>query len=141
MRTYQLRIRRRRRFADDVAIELVKLPQAAALLFFVTKKLWHAEPFHRLFEIALSRRHHAGERWRHLRSKRAFDDAGVSGSPHEIEKLADELAAGFFLVERHRFERRAVVLDEAVAARDFTPLGEDIVPPRTIVGIKVAEAG
>ncbi|MEI9896116.1 MAG: hypothetical protein WDN28_20190 [Chthoniobacter sp.] len=60
---------------------------------------------------------------------------------HEVEELADELSAGLLFVERHRLQDRAVELDEAVAAGDLAPPGEDIVPPRAVVGIKVAEAG
>ena len=60
---------------------------------------------------------------------------------HEVEKLADEFAAAFLFIERHRLEHRPVVFHEAVAPRHFAPSREDVVPLRAVGGIKVAEAG
>src|SRR5260221_14727996 len=56
-------------------------------------------------------------------------------------ELRDDFVARLVGEEIERFERRAVVLNEAVAVRHVAPFGEDRVAKGAIVGIKVAETG
>ena len=126
-----------RGFADDVAVQLAKLPQPPLLLLLVTEKLRGAEPAERLFVIALAGDDHAGQGRRHLRADGDMASAFVG----EIEELADELAAALFLVKLHRLEHRAVVLDEPIPARDLAPRRDDVIAAGAVLGIKVAETG
>ena len=123
--------------ADDVAVELVMLAQAALLLALVAEDLRDGEPLERLFEILVPRGDEARERGRHFGTQRDVAVALVL----EVVKLRDDFVARLFGEEVERLERRAVVLDEAVAMRDVAPLGEDGVAKGAVVGIEVAETG
>ena len=90
----------------------------------------------------------ARDRRRHLGAQRAFDAARVcalacifSGDHTDREKLPDQFAAALFFIKRKRLDRRPVVFDEAVTARDFAPHGEEVVSPGAVVRKKIAETG
>src|SRR5882724_9061942 len=74
----ELDIRSKRILTDDVAIELKMFAQAAALLFFVAKKLADGKPFERFLEFAFVRGDDAGERGRQLGAHGDFTLAFVS---------------------------------------------------------------
>ena len=83
------------------------------------------------------RRNHPRKRGREFGSQRDFAFAFVG----EIEKLLDDFRAAFLLVQLSRLQRRPFPFDEAVAAGNLTPAGEDIIPPRTVVGQEIAKTG
>src|SRR5207244_5347211 len=122
--------------ADDVAVELIMFAQATALLFFVTKELADGKPLERFLERAFVGRDHARQCRRQLRPHRDFAIAFVS----EIEKLIDNFGAAFFAIEIGRLEDGAVPFDKTVAARNFAPTGEDVVPRRAVVRRKISES-
>ena len=126
-----------RGFADDVAVELVMLAQPAALRPLVAKHLRHAKPLHRLAKIAMRGRDHARERRRHLRSQGDRAAAFVG----EIVELFHDLLARLVLEELEIFEERPVVLDKAIAPRNFAPLRKDVIPNRAVVRQEIAKAG
>src|SRR5207249_12214525 len=127
-----------------VGVELKVFAQPAFLLALITEELREGEPFDRLSVVARVRGDHTGQRRRHFRSQRHGAVAFVG----EVVELADDFVAALGGVELERFEWRAVVFAEAVAARDGTPVVEDVIthvraPSRVAgrerFGIKVAE--
>ena len=111
--------------------------QPAALLLLVSEKLADREPFERFLEFAFVRGDHTSKRGREFRTQGDFAFAFVG----EIEKLLDDFRAAFFLVQLGRLQKRAVPFDEAVAARDLTPAGEDVIAPGAVVGQEIAKTG
>ena len=123
--------------ADDVAVELEEFAESAALLFFVSEEGGRAEPLHGFFELAFFGDDHASEGGGHFWAERDVSIAFVD----EVEELSEEFAAAFFLIDLDGFEGWSVVFGESVAGCGFSPVFEDVVLFRTIVGVEVAEAG
>ena len=111
--------------------------QPAALLLLVSEKLSDREPFEWFLEFPFVRRNHTSKRGREFRTQRDFAFAFVC----EIEKLLDDFRAAFLLVQLGRLQRRPFPFDEAVAAGNLTPAGENVIPPRTVVGQEIAKTG
>ena len=117
--------------------------QPAFLLALIAEELRDGEPFDRLSVVTLVSGDHAGERRRHFRSQRHGPVAFVG----EVVELPDNFVAALGGVKLERFERRAVVFAEAVAARDPAPGVEDVIADvgaphilmRERFGIEIAE--
>src|SRR5436190_20020950 len=109
----------------------------AVLLLFVSEKLSDRKPLEWFLEFAFMRRNHTSKRRRQFRAQRDFAFAFVC----EIEKLLDNFRAAFLLVQLDRFQRRAFPFDEAVAAGNLAPAGEDVIAPGAVVGQEIAETG
>ena len=133
----QFDIRFKRFLADDVRVELIVLAEPATLRTLVTKHLRQAKPFDRLFEFAVGRRDHAGERRSHLGPQ----GNGASAFIREVVELLHDFFAGFFLVEIQVFQQRPVVLDEAISVSHFTPAIEDVIAHGAILWGEITEAG
>ena len=88
------------------------LPEPAALLPLVAEELRNREPSDRFLETVGPLRHHPGEGRRHLRPERHLPPALVG----EGVELGDDFLPALVGVQVQRFERRAVVFLEAVAA-------------------------
>src|SRR4051812_46289642 len=111
--------------------------QSPALLFFVAETLRNREPLERFLEFLLVCCYDAGQRGRELRSHGDFAFPFVS----EIEKLSDNFVAALSSVEFGRLEVWAIPLDEAIPARDFTPLGKDVIANGAVVREEIAKTG
>src|ERR1700686_2456804 len=91
----QFRIRRWRVIPDNVAIDLIELPQSSFLRFFKTEKWGNAEPFDRLPVFPPAGRNQTGQSRGHFRPQ-----ADVSISlVDETEQLRFQLLATFSFVE------------------------------------------
>src|SRR2546423_10309738 len=111
------------------------LAKPAALLFLVAKTLRDREPFQRLLEFAIVRRHDARKRRRELRAHRDFAFAFIG----EIEELPDDLGTALFRVKLRRSQDRSVPFHKTVTARDLAPFAEDVIPPRAISRQEITE--
>src|SRR5947207_1443244 len=139
----QFRVGSRIGLAEDVGIQLEVFAQPAFLLALVAEELRNGEPFDRLFVVARVRSDHAGECRRHFRPQRHGAVAFVG----EVVELADDFVAALGGVKLERFERRAVVFAEAIAASDLAPgfknviahVGAPDILVRERFGIKVAK--
>ena len=111
--------------------------QSSPLGALITEDLRNREPLQRLAKIPMIRRDDAGECGRHFRpqSNSAFPFVD------EFVELTHDFVARFLFVEIEFLEQRAIVFDEAVAARDLAPFGEDIIPLRAGDGEKIAKSG
>src|SRR5690242_2086785 len=120
------------------------LAQSAFLLPFVPEELGQGEPFDRLLIAPFMGGNHPRQAGRHLRPQR---NVPLTLVPEVIE-LADDFLAAFGSEELQGLKRRAIVLAEAVAAGDRTPVIKNILPRvaapqaglRQRFGIKVAKA-
>src|SRR5438094_9427444 len=101
----EFRVGRRGIVADDVAVDLIELPEPAFLRFFKSEKGRNAEPFDWLAIIACARSNQASESWRHFRPHTDISTALVN----EPGQLCFQFVAAFFLIEFGRLERWAVV--------------------------------
>jgi hypothetical protein len=122
--------------AEDVGVELDELAGAAFLGFFIAEAGADLEPLQGLFVVALAGGGEAREGGCDLGAHGEF----AVGFVFEAEELAGDFVAGFFAEEVGGFEDGDVVFDEAVAAGDAAPGGEDEVAAGAGFGIEVAEA-
>ncbi len=132
----ELRIRRDRRFAEDVDVELKVLAQPSLLLPLVAEQLGNGEPPNGLPHGVRFRGDHAREGGRHLGTKRHFAAALVG----EGVQLADDLIAALFCVELERLQGRTIVFDEPVSPRDVAPDRHEIVTGGELLGVKVSKS-
>ncbi len=133
----QLDVRGERRFPDDVAVELEMFAQPSALLFFVTEKLTDGKPLERLFELALVRRDHAGQRGRELGTHRHFALAFVG----EIEKLRDNFRTALFLIKVGRLKNWPIPFDKTAATGHFAPARKNVITRRAIARQEITKTG
>ena len=122
--------------AEDVGVELDELAGAAFLGFLIAEAGADLEPLQGLFVVALAG---GGEACEGGCDLGAHGELAV-GFVFEAEELAGDFVAGFFAEEVGGFEDGDVVFDEAVAAGDAAPGGEDEVATGAGFGVEVAEA-
>src|SRR4051812_30280330 len=100
------------------------LPQPAALMTFVSKKLRDGEPLQRFLISALVRGGHACQGRRHLRTQSNLAVAFV----FEIVKLPDDFIAAFGREKFERLQRRSIVLTKSVSPSHGAPGVEYVLP-------------
>ncbi len=115
-----LGIRRLGLLADEVAIELEKLPQPSLLRTLVAEETRDGKPLERLPVLLRVRGHHARETSASSPARRATCRSPLSVNWYSCWKNL-RAALVFLRVKFRALERRTVVLDEAIPPRDRAP--------------------